>query len=96
MRRVALPLFVIVAAGPAAAADWGASAKECSALISAQTSPRCGSCAALWPQISKCAADAQGIDPARTDDCVTRVNNDNWAKPMYFDRVSAVIACLSK
>lgn len=81
-------------AGSEAVADWTQSTMACAELIAAQTSPRCGSCAALWPQISKCAADAEGVEPARADACISRVNNESWAKPLYFDRVGAVVSCL--
>src|SRR5438270_9303855 len=96
MSRIVFPVFLVLATVQTAYADWNESAKACGELIAEQTVPRCGSCAALWPQISKCAADAEGIDPTRTDVCIARVNNDNWAQPMYFDRVGAVISCLLK
>jgi hypothetical protein len=83
-----------MAASPTAYADWNESVKECAATIAAQA--HCASCSALWPQISKCAADQEGADPALADGCIARVNNKDWAKPMYFDRVAEVIACLSK
>jgi hypothetical protein len=96
MIRTSIPFCIALTCVFPAHADWAASAKECAEVIAAQTMPRCGSCAALWPQISKCAADAEGVDPARTGTCINRVNDDNWGKPMYFDRVGAVISCLSK
>jgi hypothetical protein len=95
MRRLGLVLLsLFVAASPAAYADWNESAKECAEQIAAQA--HCASCSALWPQISKCAADHEGADAALTDGCIARVNNKYWAKPMYFDRVAEVFSCLSK
>jgi hypothetical protein len=95
MIRLALP-FCLVLSAATAHADWKHSAEECGALVAAQTVPRCGSCAALWPQISKCAAEAEGVEPARAEACINRVNTDDWSQPMYFDRVAEVFSCLSK
>jgi hypothetical protein len=94
MIRSVLAFSLVLAIPPTAYADWNESAKECAEQIAAQA--HCASCSALWPQISKCAADHEGGDPALTDSCIARVNNKYWAKPMYFDRVAEVFSCLTK
>jgi hypothetical protein len=94
MIRFALPFCIGLSLAPAAYADWRDAAKECGNAAAAQA--RCASCSALWPEISACAAKAEGLDHERTAACIARVNNENWAKPMYFDRVAAVFACLAK
>jgi hypothetical protein len=94
MIRFSLSFCLALALPLVAHADWRASAKDCANVIAAQA--HCASCAAQWPEISRCAAQREGEDPARTNACIARVNSESWGKPMYYDRVAAVFACLSK
>jgi hypothetical protein len=94
MIRFALPFCLGLSLATPAHADWKGAAQECANVIAART--LCASCSALWAEISRCAAGSEGIDSARANACIRHVNNENWAQPMYFDRVAAVFSCLSQ
>lgn len=75
-------------------AEWRAAAKECGNAVAEQTG--CASCSALWREISRCAAQTEGMDPNRVETCIQRVSRQTSAEPMYFDRIAAVFACMGK
>jgi hypothetical protein len=89
MRRFLTPFVLgLTLASGSAHADWDMAVNGCARLL---TDPNCGSCSALWPDIARCAAKAEGVD---ADPCIARVNDKYWQEPMAFDRVRAVRSCL--
>ncbi len=92
--RFALPFATGMLLATTAHADWHAAASACAE--SAAQRFRCASCSALWAEIALCAATQEGSSTALASDCIQRVNNEAWGRPMYYDRVAAVFACLNK
>jgi hypothetical protein len=94
MNKFIVPFCLALVYASAAHSDWLTSSRECGNRLSSQTG--CASCSALWPEISRCAGEAEGVDMSRVDTCIKRVNAQDWNKPMYVDRVGAVGDCLGR
>jgi hypothetical protein len=89
MKAIIFGAAVILLAAAAHADDWEARARQCAETI-AQQIGGCGSCSAIWPEVSRCTF---GRTPV-VEKCLHQVNTAAVDKPMGYDRISDVAACL--
>ena|SRR5690242_15530968 len=74
--------------------SWSGVAQQCAAEI-AQQNPDCGSCSALWPDISRCVASRLMPGAPSVEQCIARTNEREWRAAMAHDRVAETIRCIS-
>lgn len=84
-------LFAIAVTGMAQAAqDWHVLVRRCMDSIERQI--HCASCSAAWPEVSRCAF---GRTP-QVEQCLEQVDAATTDKPMAYDRIADVAACLGR